>query len=959
MASYDLLNEVQPSGGWYAIVGIHKDKPLRQKLFETREEADAEIASLLSEQFNVFFGVAKYGSGASRTQDNVDAIKSLWLDVDCGPSKDYPDQAAAMKALRAFCADAALPTPTVVNSGYGLHVYWPFTHAVEPEDWNTAAAGLKALCAKHGLRVDASVFETARILRVPGTFNFKREDPAPVEVLIQGTPTDFYTLKDKFPTNTLGPPPKESFLMKKLAAADKNKEASYARIMERGVRGCKQLLLAYRDRETLPYERWFDALSVANSCEVDGYEAAHKLSRGHPDYSPEALDRKLENAGKPHYCKTFEDHYPQGCVGCPNKGKINSPIALGMELKISAKDDELEDTDPETGESYPAPEYPWPYVRGATGGIYLLPEGNTGGKKGKAAGPEEEEEPDDDIKGPELIYRNDLYPVRRMRDAEGAGGMVIYRHHTVRDKVIEFVLTHRQLTDANEFRKLMSDNEVLIQSGKWAKLQRMLISAVAKLQDGKDADLMKNQFGWHNHDASFIIGDREIRADGVFHSPPTKMTRGFASLMQPVGEYDEWKKVFNLFGLAGMEPQQFAALAGFASPIFKYTGQDGLIISLVSESSGSGKTSVLKGINSVYGHPKLLLNVQRDTQNSKDAIMGLFQNIPITIDEITNIKTEVFSEQVYGITQGRGKHRMEGGSNALRVNDTHWALLGVTSSNQSMYEKLNVGKYEPDGELMRVMEYKLKPNAILDQDHARHMFDEVLPLNYGHAGSEYADYVIRNLAYVKHRMFALRSLIDDTLKLTSRERIWSAGFTSISLAHELITGKGIVTQDATAGLWDRARLHNFMSWLLGDLRAQAPEPVTKDPGIVLGEYLNNNVQHIMVIDGGADRRIHSERVKPLVEPRDKLHVRWEPDTGLLRMSIPPFRQWCVDNQINYRDFLERIRNNKSLIKENVAIRLGTGSKYVSAPTKGLVIEYKTLSPDDIAAMRESETEDAR
>jgi hypothetical protein len=36
--------------------------------------------------------------------------------------------------------------------------------------------------------VDSSVFEAARILRIPGTFNFKQEEPKEVTVLNELTP---------------------------------------------------------------------------------------------------------------------------------------------------------------------------------------------------------------------------------------------------------------------------------------------------------------------------------------------------------------------------------------------------------------------------------------------------------------------------------------------------------------------------------------------------------------------------------------------------------------------------------------------------------------------------------------------------------------------------------------------------------------------------------------------------
>ena len=95
MGNFDLLSAVQPEGGWYAIVGIKGDRR-QQELVETREEFDQAVDFFKRTKHNVFYGVAKYRDGDSRTKGNVQSLKAFWLDIDCGPSKDYPSQAEAV-----------------------------------------------------------------------------------------------------------------------------------------------------------------------------------------------------------------------------------------------------------------------------------------------------------------------------------------------------------------------------------------------------------------------------------------------------------------------------------------------------------------------------------------------------------------------------------------------------------------------------------------------------------------------------------------------------------------------------------------------------------------------------------------------------------------------------------------------------------------------------------------------
>jgi hypothetical protein len=145
MTQFDLLSAVQPAGGWYAVLGIKGGDNIRQHLVETREEVDALAQQLVQNEWNVFFGVAKYKDDSGRKKTNVHALKSLWLDIDCGPSKTiinqktkkpqgYATQEDGLNALKAFTNKIGLPKPIVVNSGRGLHVYWPTMEELTPAE---------------------------------------------------------------------------------------------------------------------------------------------------------------------------------------------------------------------------------------------------------------------------------------------------------------------------------------------------------------------------------------------------------------------------------------------------------------------------------------------------------------------------------------------------------------------------------------------------------------------------------------------------------------------------------------------------------------------------------------------------------------------------------------------------------------------------------------------------------
>ena len=112
----------------------------------------------------------------------------------------YDDALAAIEAFE-------IP-PTLLNhSGGGFHCYWVLNDPV-----NVSEIGLDALeninrALMAGVKADGGTHNINRILRVPGTFNFKiLQNPRPVTVIIDSGPT--YDLDRFRPFMDFQPKPK-------------------------------------------------------------------------------------------------------------------------------------------------------------------------------------------------------------------------------------------------------------------------------------------------------------------------------------------------------------------------------------------------------------------------------------------------------------------------------------------------------------------------------------------------------------------------------------------------------------------------------------------------------------------------------------------------------------------------------------------------------------------------------
>jgi hypothetical protein len=912
MATTDLLSAVLPSEGWYCIVGLKTGSKPKQTFHETLDECEQAIAGLMQDGYNAYFACSKYETNKSRTQPNAKYIKAFWLDIDCGESKDYPSQTEGLAALKNFCKVTGLPKPTVVNSGRGLHIYWRLSRTITAEEWKPVAERIKYLCEEYDFHVDPSrTSDLASILRVPETLNFKDDPPKPVSIICLSDEIDYETIKSQL--GVLVAPPEFNVPRQELNELTKalanNEEKWFKIIIKKTIKGegCAQIYKIATEQETVNYELWRAGLSVAWACE-DRDTAIHKISERHHEYDFQETIRKAMDTGGPQKCVTFEKWNPSGCEGCPHKGKIVGPIALGRKVvKARAEDNfvEVEAKSPEVPVTkITIPEYPFPYFRGKQGGVYI-------------------EMADDD---PILVYQHDIYVVKRMRDPQ-KGEVAWIRLHLPKDGVKEFALPITEVMTKEKLREKLGFYGVAALQKQMDAIMVYIIKFVNELQYKTDVEVMRMQYGWADKNSKFVIGDQEITAEGIKYSPPSSMTSALSEYMQPMGTLDEWKKIANVYNRPGMEPHAFGFFTAFGSPLLTHLNLKGAVINLINNVSGTGKTTVAKVMHSVYGHPEEQMLIAKDTINVKLHRMGVMGNLPISCDEITNVEAEHFSDFVYAVSQGRARNRMKAQSNEERLNTSKWSLLCVCTSNASFYDKLASLKATPDGELMRLIEFQIPVNSVMNKVEADEIFSQ-LDNNYGHAGRVYLQWLVSNLEQAIDMVKQVQIVIDKKVKFSGRERFWS-GVAACNIAGAMIANKlGLIDIDIK-------RVFEWMVVEFSKMRHEIKAPPTNQASTI-GEFLNEFRGSILVINDAADKRSGMAQL-PIVEPKFDLLARIEPDTKKLFISAKHLRQFCTKNQITLKDVLNTLAA-EGIYEKTVKKRMAKGTKIEGLPTDALMFD---------------------
>jgi hypothetical protein len=879
----------------YCSTNIDNNDNIRQFLVPSIAEVIQKNDEWQAKNYNAFYALAKFKLKKNgRYASNAVALKSFFIDLDCGEGKPYPDLQSGLDALRAFCKATGLPKPTILRSGRGAHVYWILEEAMPTDEWKPHAEQLKKLCVDNKFDIDYAVpADAARVLRTPESNHIKDlNNPIPVEILYLAPVIPNAKMKE-----LLEPSEDVLSVLEKAAfrrpmdaitlALMGSSQSNFKTIMLKTIegKGCNQLLHIFENQETIEEPLWRAGLSIAQQC-VDRDKAIHRLSNKHPDYSPEDTDRKANETKGPYTCETFKKLNPSGCEGCSLK--LTSPIQIGKEI-VEATEEEstvlgVEHNTKEL-KTYNIPKFPHPFFRGKGGGIYM----HTKNK--------EDEDYD------ELIYPYDFYVVKRMQDPD-SGETILLRLHLPQDGVREFIMTLKDVLSKEKFIGTVASYGITALGKKQDALMGYVTRWVEELQATSKAEKAHKQFGWLEDESGIIIGDREVRAVETVYSPPSSSTLPLIPFFEPKGDFHVWKNVVNAYARPDMEARAFAFFMGFGSLLMRYTNLDGFLLNLLSRESGSGKTTVLHAINSIYGRPKELLMSPKDTYNSRMQRLGTLQSLCGTMDEITNMPPEQMSNQVYDITSGKGKNRMKSQENAERLNHTKWSLGLVTTSNRSVTDSLLSIKSFPEGELMRILECHVKVDPFDDPTWSKNHFG-LLMNNYGHAIEPYAQALVGQLPAVIEQMKQMQERVDRAADIKNTERFWSA------MATIAITGGTIAK---TLGLHDIPvkPVFNYAINLIKDTRIRNREYMF-DSDEYLGGFLQRHFSETLVINGNKDTRTGLDH-SPLREPRGPLTIRYEPDTKMLYVVVKSYRDDCTKTQTNFEESLVPYRKTKALVE---------------------------------------------
>lgn len=930
----EFYKKALPSTGVYCVATIDPiAKVTRHKFVENLDELAEFIESKKNTPTNIFVALSSF-NGYSRKADEAKSVRSFFVDLDVGEGKGYTSKQEAVKAVDQFVLEHNLPPPVKIDSGTGIHSYWLFDRDIPATEWKPYAEKFKDFCLTHGLNIDPVVTaDLARILRCPDTFNQKTMPPTPTKVIGSDLPVYIFDEFKEF-LGTLEPSladilqaaPKGLSEDQRKALKLDNFDSNFEKIIQ--TKGCAQINFIMDNVKILPEPLWYSGLSIAQHCE-DRDTAIHLISKDYPNYDEKETIRKAQaTQGMPHSCDTFNNVNPGVCNGCPNRGKITNPLALGKVFKMAVEepikplDQSMSVQTIEHIKEHAEvvvrglsslPEALYPFVYGKEGGIYCMP------------APKYDEDGVPIPGDPILVTLYDLFPLKRIY-SPADGECLLMKAILPNDPEREFLLPMSKVFAVEDLKKIISSQGVLFNTD--AKGGQYLMNYIVKwghyLTNKNAAEIMRMQMGWTPNQESFVVGESELLRDGKeVTSPTSPLCKSIAKHLMPAGSYETWKEAANKLTKPSLELHAFTLLTGFGSILMNKTSTSGVTISLTGE-SGAAKTGALYSCLSVWGNPKDLSVLEATSNGMTGRYLGL-HNIPFGLDEVGNIIPKDLSQLIHKISQGKSKIRMQASVNAERDHEMSASLIAVFTSNQSMYDKLSILKKDPNGEVARLIEFAVrKPQAFVDEPTlGKEIFDK-FRFNYGWAGREFI------FAFYKYSEEEIQKMMDSWIEKFRKDfgedtayRFYENLIAATMTGGEIATKAGIVNFD----------LKKIYSRIVGEMVAIRDNVVKVnviDYEALIGEFINNHQTGILAFK---DSKIS-------MEPRSPLVIRAELDTHSIFISKPEFRKHLAENQVSSREFLYQMKQSGIEVKESRK-RMGTGWKDATASVNVEVYVFNT------------------
>lgn len=916
-----------PRGGVFIHVPCATHEDMVEKMDDMADSGDHLYYACATFKEVIYKEKNGFTFATGRSQANCHAVKALWQDLDVGKMDGdgnlkpfcYATKQDALNSIKKFMEKTGFPRPMIVDSGKGLHVYWPFTEAMPPAEWKVLSGKLRlAFTACNILFDPARDQDCASILRPVGAV--RAEIGKTVSVLRDQEPkaVAYYTeLLDRYlESEGIASATKHDSRFSLESADDFGEKPEYPPSNPEVIaKHCAQVENFMKTGGTSEPIWWMN-LGLLKHC-TGGEEVAHEWSSKHPEYSYATTQEKMEAWGYgPTSCEKFRGSDPAPCEGCAYYKKVTSPIQLGYTTDTATPVVEIADMQTAAVVQMKVPNWPHGFEVLNNSINRMIPDA-----KGALS--------------PTRIASPMFYPVERVQLDDGTYGLTI--NMNVNGNVWRlFDIPTKALADSRTLKTALAAYEIMVHDDKLARV--FMSDYLENLRRYRNEVNTYKQYGWNADKTGFLVGNQLVRS-GL--SIPVRISGGasleqFRGVDEVRGTKDDWVKgVDTLYNRPNGEPYQYSICTQLSAPLIALMDHkewNGIVFAMTSNKSGLSKTTSAKiGINALCDSSRI--TVTDCTPKLINGRASAMHNLPLLVDEITkSIKDPLeLSEVVYGLSNGMARAGMTS-EGKERVPLPPFQLPSTFTGNKNLQQWLTEANVTPEAAQMRIFEVALEDYPLMDtllkdsKEHAAHhklslkMVDDC----YGVWRQDYFNFIIDNKDMIREKLRSTASALVTIIGgQSAKERFYINHMSCTMVAGWIAKKLGMIHFD----------LANLKTWAYNHIVRMRASATTNNATIEdqFSQMLSDMHGSIIVTKAfnTLDSRSNKTEV-PMLPIRSSIVARLvlgnKEEAGRLFITVKAVDDWCNKHSISAPYFKRELNATGLLVKDDVTVRGGFDKK---------------------------------
>ena len=743
------LRAMLPTIGDLAVVTI-KNKVVSHHWAKTLEEVEALVLKYGSTT-DTYIALSSFKS-RSRKADNQLLTKDLWIDLDLKGST-YANLGEALKHTAEFCKAYSLPNPTIVYSGGGFHFHWPLDTELSHDAWHILASGLHNAATTFGLQFDVKCTrDAARILRVPGTTNFKYSNTPMAKVLGQVSPSSPLSAFDSI--KGLGGPAKS-------ASAKKAKPSSIGAMFTNDgdadfiAVNCDQIA-HFKATGSDSEPHWYACANVLKHCK-NGLERFLEWSSQYEGYDEAQARAKFLHASStgtgPTLCSSFTSLRPDACKACQQLRNVTTPLHVKAIAGRASADNGVSITICSAEESdgeevkIDLPPVLQPFI--LEDGLIKAPSSDKALQKSVVY---------------ESIVSCDIRIVKRLKIIGGAETYIFRVKEILETEYRELAIPASVAVGANKVSEFAKLGVTIYDVTLWNRYMRL---SMDYLNPKRLPTPAYDTFGWQE-DGTFIIGPWKYTEHGREKAELDPSIRERAKNLgtAPGGNIQGATRVLSRIMAQMSSNQILLYMLAMGAPLMRFLDieEGGVVGWDFSHESGTGKSTTIETIEASIGKLGCVRMNERDTGNAKAALFGLMRSLPVTMDDPNPTDTGGINHIMDIATAGSDKNALNQ-DRTLRTQPHKWRTVFVAASNSNPFDIVETQRKR------RIIGFHEPVKPYLDRSHKVELHAE-LRKHGGWIMHELMKFYIRKDVqdYARNKVNHWINLLDREYKFRSEDR---------------------------------------------------------------------------------------------------------------------------------------------------------------------------------------------